>query len=162
MSTNLPPKATFTAQWATAFKLCELCKESTPATEFVRYKGRNSSRVCETCWHTRKEEAIDYLAPVIERTKEQRKQKNNFLQALARRRFQKRGEINGMTTEEYAIKAAKLPDRAAAIVGKTYAEQGDAAVLADDEALMMIRDLLNELDETLIPRNAKKRLSRRG
>lgn len=66
-----------------------------------------------------------------------------------------------MSAEEYAVKIAKLPDRIAAIIGKTYAEQGDASVLADDEALMKIRDLLNELDETLIPRNKNKRLSRR-
>lgn len=66
-----------------------------------------------------------------------------------------------MTADEYAIKVAKLPDRIAAIVGKTYAEQGDTAPLADDEALMQIRDLLNELDETLIPRNKNKKLSRR-
>lgn len=65
-----------------------------------------------------------------------------------------------MTTEEYAVKLTKLPDRIAAIVGKTYAEQGDAASLADDEALMMIRDYLTELDDTLIPRNKNKRLSR--
>jgi len=62
---------------------------------------------------------------------------------------------------EYANRLARLPDRIAAIVGKTYAEEGDAATLSDDEAIMMIRDLLAELDDTLIERNKRKRLSRR-
>lgn len=65
-----------------------------------------------------------------------------------------------MQPEEYAAKVAKLPDRIAAIIGKTYAEMGDAATLADDEALMMVRDLLIELDNTSIERNKGKRLSR--
>ena len=67
-----------------------------------------------------------------------------------------------MTAEEYAVKVAKLPDRIAAIVAKTYAVMGDGAQLADDEALMMIRDRLDELDATLIPRNQHKRLVRRA
>jgi hypothetical protein len=37
---------------------------------------------------------------------------------------------------------------------------GDAATVADDEGLMMIRDLLLEIDDTLIERNKRKRLSR--
>lgn len=49
--------------------------------------------------------------------------------------------------------------RVAVIVGRTYAECGDAATLADDVALMMIRDLLLELDEGLIRRHKRARLS---
>ncbi len=63
--------------------------------------------------------------------------------------------------EEYAGRLAKLPDRIASIVGKTYAVEGDSAALADDEALERIRDLLEELDATLIDRNKGKRLARR-
>lgn len=59
-----------------------------------------------------------------------------------------------------ALKVVKLPDRIAAIVGKTYAVRGDDAQLADDEALTRIRDLLEELDPELIDRNKNKRLSR--
>lgn len=65
-----------------------------------------------------------------------------------------------MSAEEYANKVAKLPDRVAAVVGKTYAVRGDAAEMADDEALMRIRDLTDEIDPTLIERNKNKRLSR--
>lgn len=66
--------------------------------------------------------------------------------------------------EEYAVKLARFPDRVAAIVGKTFTVMGADALergIADDQALGMIRDLLNELDPTLIDRNKKKRLATR-
>jgi hypothetical protein len=85
-----------------------------------------------------------------------------FLLALARRRFHKKKEGNCMPEAlDYAMKLAKFPDRVAAIIAKTYAVMGDAAQLSDDEALMMIRDLCDELDDTLVERNKNKRLSRR-
>lgn len=55
----------------------------------------------------------------------------------------------------------RFPERVAAIVGKTYSVRGDdPKVIPDDEALTRIRDLLDELDNTLIERNKNKRLSR--
>lgn len=71
------------------------------------------------------------------------------------------GMERGHTPEEYAAKYVKFLDIVAAIIGKTYAEQGDAATLADDEALMMVRDEIFEIDDTAIARNKNKRLSRR-
>ncbi len=65
-----------------------------------------------------------------------------------------------MSVKRQTISYLKLPERIAAILGKTYAVMGDEAKMADDEALTRIRDLLEELDETLIERNKKKRLSR--
>lgn len=62
--------------------------------------------------------------------------------------------------EKQAVALAKLPTKIAAIIGKTYSIRGDDAALSDDEALMRIRDLLDELDPTLIERNKNKRLSR--
>lgn len=64
--------------------------------------------------------------------------------------------------EGYAAKFHKLPDRIAAIVGKTFAVRGDAWTLSDDEALCRIVDELNELDERLIEQHSKKRLRRRA
>jgi hypothetical protein len=63
--------------------------------------------------------------------------------------------------EDKAMKLAKLPDRVAAVVGKTYAVMGDAFELCDDEGMLRIVDLLNEIDPTLIERNKEKRLIRR-
>jgi len=40
----------------------------------------------------------------------------------------------------------------ASIIGETYAEAGEDAVFADDEALVMIRDLLLDVDSTIIER----------
>lgn len=63
--------------------------------------------------------------------------------------------------KEYAAWLQKFPDRAAAIVAKTYAVMGDAFELEDDVALVNIMDLLNAGDDTLIARNANKKLARR-
>ena len=61
---------------------------------------------------------------------------------------------------DYATRLAKLPDRLAAILAKSVAVKGDAFDLDDAEALIMILDIINELDPTLIERNKDKRLSR--
>lgn len=59
-----------------------------------------------------------------------------------------------------AAKWAKFPDRVAAILAKSVAVKGDAFELDDAEALIMILDIINELDPTLIERNKDKRLAR--
>lgn len=46
----------------------------------------------------------------------------------------------------------------AIIVGKTYAERGEDAPLADDLALMLIRDLLLDLDAEIIDRHRNHKL----
>jgi hypothetical protein len=51
-------------------------------------------------------------------------------------------------------------ERVAAIIGKTYVVCGDAADLADDVALMLIRDLLLELDGQVPRRNKRVRKAR--
>jgi hypothetical protein len=85
----------------------------------------------------------------------------SFLLALARKRYHQRKEGTCMpNAHEYATRLAKLPDRIAAIVGKTHTVQGDQAEMADDQALSMIRDLLEELDDQVVERNKKKRIAR--
>ncbi len=49
----------------------------------------------------------------------------------------------------------------AAIIGETYAEAGEDAVFADDEALLMIRDLLLDVDTTIIERTRGANLAAR-
>lgn len=63
--------------------------------------------------------------------------------------------------KKQAVDLVRLPDRIAAIIGKSYAVRGDDATVEDDVALVMIRDLLDQLDPTLIERNKNKRLSPR-
>ncbi len=48
---------------------------------------------------------------------------------------------------------AKLYDRLATVISHTYAEMGDRAPLADDEALILVRKLLLDFDEQIINRN---------
>lgn len=63
-----------------------------------------------------------------------------------------RGEIVVARERAEAVEA-KLYDRIATVVSQSYAELGDRAPLADDEALILIRKLLLDLDEQIINRN---------
>lgn len=66
-----------------------------------------------------------------------------------------------MSVKNQARNYLDLPEEIAKIIGKTYSIRGDdPKVIPDDEAIMRIRDLLDELDDTLIERNKNKRLSR--
>ena len=49
----------------------------------------------------------------------------------------------------------------AIVIGKTYAERGEDAQLADDLALMLIRDLLLDLDTEIIERHRNRKLPSR-
>lgn len=50
----------------------------------------------------------------------------------------------------------------AVIIGKTYAERGEDAQLADDLALMLIRDLMLDLDAEIIDRHRNQKLPPRS
>ena len=123
----------------------------------LRWTGRDLIElVCSTCGDTHK-------FPVGFDDETEQGSKLLFLMERGRRRFHKQLKEGPCMADvrDYATKLAKLPDRIAAIVGKTYAENGDSATIADDEALMRIRDLLVELDPTLIQRNKNKKLAPR-
>jgi hypothetical protein len=143
-------------------RLCVVCGDMKPPLEFQASKRRRVLNIfCNEC---KKNPSAVKEALSVPRLKPRvpRRDVLLFFRRLAERRIARGKEVkNRMSAEEFALKAAKLPERVAAIVGKTYAEMGDAATLADDEAVMMIRDLLLELDDTLIKRNKHKRLARR-
>lgn len=146
---------------AARLRLCPACGErKMPGAFQFRKKFRVLGIVCAECWRERPGEARRLLRVAMPLMKFHRRAIIEFLRARAQRRIEKGKEVKWMP-EEYAVKVAKLPDRIAAIVGKTFAEMGDAATIADDEGLMKIRDLLLELDDTLIERNKNKRLLRR-
>jgi len=50
----------------------------------------------------------------------------------------------------------------ASIISETYAEAGEDAVFADDEALVMIRDLLLDVDSTIIERTRGTNITARS
>jgi hypothetical protein len=152
---------------------CPECGEPKTAHEF-RTSNRNLKRH-PICYKCRKENPnAGKLFPanasagrkrkepflVIKRRKSKfRKLFNSVSKTLYFRRKRKNKEV-WMSVKGQAADYLKFPERVAAIVGKTYAVMGDDFKLADDEALTRIRDLLEELDPTLIARNKKKRLSR--
>lgn len=53
---------------------------------------------------------------------------------------------------------ARLYNRLATVISQTYAEMGDRAPLADDEAVVLIRKLLLDFDEQIINRNRFRKL----
>lgn len=65
-----------------------------------------------------------------------------------------------LTPEQTTLLEGKLHDQIAAVIAHTYAELGDAAPLADDEALTLIRDLLLRHDPEVINRNRFRRIRR--
>src|SRR5215813_7336354 len=54
----------------------------------------------------------------------------------------------------------RLIERIAVVIGQTYADLGEGAMLADDQALAMIRDLLLDYQPEIIERNRGRRLPR--
>ena len=65
-----------------------------------------------------------------------------------------------LTPAQTTALEGRLYDRIAAVISRTYAELGDAAPLADDEALETIRDLLLAYDPQIIDRNRFRQLQR--
>ncbi|MGH9942464.1 MAG: hypothetical protein ACRD9R_08930 [Pyrinomonadaceae bacterium] len=146
-----------------ARRLCVVCGEWRDWALFKprKRKARGLNLHCSFCDGRTPAHVRHTLHPPMSPLKEHLRANVKFLYRLFERRISKGRGTQGMSAEELSLKVAKFPDRIAAIIGKTYAEQGDQAKLADDTAVMMIRDLLIELDETLIERNKNKRLANR-
>jgi hypothetical protein len=53
-------------------------------------------------------------------------------------------------------------DEIAGIIGKTYVERGDGAQLADDVALLMVREILLEIDAGIIERHRDRPMPERA
>ena len=61
--------------------------------------------------------------------------------------------------QEFASLMTTLPDKIAAIIGRTYLVRGDDWKISNDEAIIRIRDLIEEIDFRIIERNKNKKLS---
>ena len=124
--------------------------------QLVSYIGPRGNASCSICGAVSTAAAPDFL----------RRERKGWIWDLALTLARKRHHRNegGKTCMESAARQAtklvKLPDRIAAILAKSVAVQGDAFELDDAEALVMILDIINELDPTLIERNANKKLAR--
>ncbi len=142
---------------------CQTCAETKAAKEF-RQTNRDSrlNIVCWQCRHDNRRAESDLWRTPTRRRDSIFRRKFWAINALLKTKKTKK-EVKNLKTNELKNQSAKylrLPERVAAIVGKTYAVRGDDFKLGDDEALTRIRDLLDELDATLIARNKNKRLSR--
>ena len=152
-------------------RVCPVCSLPKLRREF-RESNRNAKPnvICWQCRHDNPKAVAEfYAAGKFQSVKPENEadfQKRfisilNFLKIQNERRRNKGKEVMDMQgVEKQAVALAKLPGKIAAIVGKTYSIRGDDATLPDDEAIMRIRDLLDEIDPTLIERNKNKRLSR--
>ena len=79
------------------------------------------------------------------------------LQALAFRLMYGKSEKVSDLEWEFD-KRKELVEMIALIIGKTYVERGDSYVLPDDEALVMIRDLLLQYHPWVVDRNKNKQI----
>lgn len=83
----------------------------------------------------------------------------SILVLLGERHGNQEKEVNLMAVDETTKKILKLPNKVADIVSKTFVAMGDDAKITDDQALMMIRDLLEEIDPNIMTKKKRKRLS---
>lgn len=80
------------------------------------------------------------------------------LHAVACYLFSKRNKAALKNRETEILDLHRVLELIALIIGKTYIECGDSFHLADDDALMLIRDQLIQYSPSVIARNKKKRL----
>lgn len=80
------------------------------------------------------------------------------LHAVASNLFSKRNKEALKNREMEILDLHRVLELIAVIIGKTYIECGDSFHLADDEALMLIRDQLIQYSPVIIARNKSKRL----
>ena len=158
---------------------CSVCFERSYAFHTARRRATYRGREYEVCGPCNKRlydaagqiESLGFRFRFIEKTElpagmiadasfanlPVKKKVFKILLLLKERQEIRQKEVNWMA-EEKAKQILKLPDRIAAIVAKTYVMLGDGFKVDAEEALIRIRDLLEEIDEKIIDRNKNKRL----
>jgi len=84
--------------------------------------------------------------------------KLEMLHTIAHELFSKRRQAVLKDQESEILNLRQMLELLAVIVSKTYVECGDAFQLADDEALILIRDQLVQYSPSIIFRNKSKRI----
>lgn len=138
--------------------LCPVCGERKPLKKFQKSK-RDLRRLltCRDC-RSKNSNAERLFFGQIKNPKQVFRERFEAVGNLLKKT---KKEVKNLTDiKRQAVSLVKFPERVAAIVGKTYPVCGDDFKLSDDEALCRIRDLLDELDDTIIARNKNKRLSK--
>jgi hypothetical protein len=110
------------------------------------------------------EEFLSQLDLSLEEKEHTRQHKYNpdieCLQGLAQQLFERKDKQSDWYSKSEALR--RTVNEVAAIVSRTYAERGDYARLSDDDALILIREVLLRYNPTIIKRNKKKRLPNIG
>jgi Mg-chelatase subunit ChlI len=83
------------------------------------------------------------------------------LKAVAQQMLIKQGVQIELDSRRSEVWLTKVYRDIACIVGKTYVELGDEAQLADDEALLLIREILVHINERLFEGSKNRKLPRR-
>jgi hypothetical protein len=83
-----------------------------------------------------------------------------MLRAVAAELFYRK-RVNTSILEGEVAELRGLVETIAVVVSKTYVERGDSFVLADDEALTIISDLLIQYHPSILARNRNKKIPRR-
>ncbi|GEM_PF-5370307 len=115
-------------------------------------------RFCIECWKQKRIRVRHWVSRYAHESYIRRWANGIVIKAILR--TTRKGVRDVAQAEERATKILKLPDRIAAIIGKTFAVRGDDYQLEDDIALMKIREELEQIDQDIIKRNKNKRLSR--
>lgn len=145
------------------YRKCPVCQKPRTAREF-RTSNRNLNRhlICWQCRHNDPNASVEFYGAKQRRPASVFRKQFWAINGLLKKKLTKK-EVMNLSAKQIKQQSAqflRFPERVAAIVGKTYSIRGDDFTLSDDEAMARIRDLLDELDETLVERNKNKRLSR--
>jgi hypothetical protein len=138
--------------------LCPVCGIRKYPREF-RQSNRNPRRNT-ICWKCRSERT-GIESKFYQRSKSVLKANWRRIHGVLTTHFKRRvnrGKEYIWMPDEQAVKVLRFPERVAAIIGKTHIVRGDDYTLDDYEALLRIRDLLDELDAQIIERNRNKKL----
>lgn len=155
------------------FSKCLQCREPKKVHDF-RTSNRNLKRhsICYKCRKVNPDLEIktkqifngtnrkESFLTIKRRKSKFRKLFHSVARSLFIRRKRRKNTEVWMSVKKQTNDYILFPERVAAIIGKTFSVRGDDFEFSDDEANLMIKDLLDELDPKLIERNKKKRLSR--
>lgn len=164
--TEFPLRSRSIFRPAAPIEICAVCGERAYRGDQTKQRATfrgNDHVVCGACVKRYNDPAgqireYGFRFRFVERTELSKQQQiYKILLLLKERQEIRQKEVNWMA-DEMATKLLRLPDKIAAIVGKTFAVRGDDADLSDEQALIRIRDLIEEIDEKIIDRNKKKRL----
>lgn len=137
---------------------CPKCEKAKYKKDF-RSKSGKPSPICNECRKQFPNAERDFFG-VKPKEEGFEKHRIGVFTILKNQKFKKK-EVTKLASAKartYADKLTQMPGKIATILGKTFVVRGDDATLSDDEALVRIRDLIDDFEPNLIAQNKNKRL----